>query len=79
MLYVEESIMVSYQQHGSLATTACLVFYQHRRSAWHRAGLRFIFELEDLGVVMNEKKCSGELCLCPLPATGDNFIKWVCQ
>lgn len=47
MLYVEESIMVSYWQCGCLATTACLVFYQHRTSLWHRAGLWFIFELED--------------------------------
>lgn len=75
MVYVEECIVVSYQQHGSLAMTACLVFYQHRTSLWHRVGLRSAFELEDLRVVMSEENCSGKVCLCPLPATDDNFIK----
>lgn len=40
--------MIGYQQSSPLVTSACLVFYQHRRGLW------FIFELEDIHVVMRE-------------------------
>lgn len=79
MLYVEESTTVSNQEHGSLATTAYHVSYQHRTSLWYGVGLWFIFELEDFRVVMSEKRCSSKLCLCPLPARDDHCIKLLCQ
>lgn len=56
MLCVEESTIVRNQEHGSLATTAYHVSYQHRTSLWHGVGLWFIFEFEDFCVVMSEKK-----------------------
>lgn len=79
MLFLAESTIASYQQRGSLATTAYFILYQPRTPLRHRAGLWFVFQLKDLCVVMGEKNCSGKFCLCPLPATYDNYIKWVCQ
>lgn len=54
MLFVAESIMASYQQRGSLATTSYIALYQPRTPLWHRAGLGFVFQLKDLCVLMGE-------------------------
>lgn len=73
MLFAAESIMASYQQCGSVSTTAYIALYQPRTPLWHRVGSWFVFQLKNICVVMGEKYCSGKLC--PLPATYDNYIK----